>query len=69
MKKFSIINLFDISEIKRISFRKDINGLRAIAVLSVVYYHAEFLFIKGGWLGEDIFLVQHLLRRTTYIIG
>ena len=57
MKKLSIINLFDISDIKRISFRKDITGLRAIAVLSVVFYHADFTFIKGGWLGVDIFFV------------
>ena len=48
--------LFDISHIKRISFRKDINGLRAIAVLAVVFYHADFELFKGGWLGVDIFL-------------
>jgi peptidoglycan/LPS O-acetylase OafA/YrhL len=49
--------LFDISHIKRISFRKDINGLRAIAVLAVVFYHADFELFKGGWLGVDIFFV------------
>ena len=49
--------LFDISHIKRISFRKDINGLRAIAVLAVVFYHADFELFRGGWLGVDIFFV------------
>ena len=57
MKKLHILSYFDISEIKRISFRSDINGLRAIAVLSVVFYHADFPIFKGGWLGVDIFFV------------
>jgi peptidoglycan/LPS O-acetylase OafA/YrhL len=52
-----IYKLADISNIKRISFRQDINGLRAIAVLAVVFYHAELELFKGGWLGVDIFFV------------
>ena len=52
-----IYKLTDISNIKRIAFRQDINGLRAIAVLAVVFYHAELELFKGGWLGVDIFFV------------
>ena len=52
-----ILKLIDISKIKRISFRQDINGLRAVAVLAVVFYHAEIELFKGGWLGVDIFFV------------
>ena len=52
-----LYKLTDISSIKRISFRQDINGLRAIAVLAVVFYHAELELFKGGWLGVDIFFV------------
>jgi peptidoglycan/LPS O-acetylase OafA/YrhL len=52
-----IYKLTDISNVKRISFRHDINGLRAIAVLAVVFYHAELKTFKGGWLGVDIFFV------------
>jgi peptidoglycan/LPS O-acetylase OafA/YrhL len=52
-----LYKLTDISNIKRISFRQDINGLRAIAVLAVVFYHAELEIFKGGWLGVDIFFV------------
>ena len=52
-----INKLTDISGIKRISFRQDINGLRAVAVLAVVFYHAELELFKGGWLGVDIFFV------------
>jgi len=52
-----IINLFDISKVKKIQYREDINGLRAIAVMSVVLYHAGFEFFQGGYLGVDIFFV------------
>ena len=55
MKK--IIQFLDISEIDRISFRKDINGLRAISVLAVVFYHVGIGPFDGGWLGVDIFFV------------
>ena len=53
----NFFNFINISRIQRIQFRKDINGLRAIAVLAVVFYHAEIELFKGGWLGVDIFFV------------
>ena len=55
MKKIN--EIFSINNVKRIKFREDINGLRAIAVLSVVFYHIEIDLFKGGWLGVDVFFV------------
>jgi peptidoglycan/LPS O-acetylase OafA/YrhL len=38
-------------------FRPDIEGLRAVAVILVVLYHAGVPFLAGGYVGVDVFFV------------
>lgn len=38
-------------------FRKDINGLRALAVISVVIFHFSPSWLPGGFAGVDVFFV------------
>lgn len=50
---------FSIKVIKQINlqFRKDINGLRAIAVVAVVLFHFNASWMPGGFAGVDVFFV------------
>jgi peptidoglycan/LPS O-acetylase OafA/YrhL len=42
---------------KAMKYRPDIDGLRAVAVLSVLFFHYKMLHFRGGFLGVDIFFV------------
>ena len=42
---------------RRRGFRKDIEGLRAVAILAVVLYHAHVGAVPGGYVGVDVFFV------------
>lgn len=44
-----------IPEPIKLSYRKDIDGLRAVSVLAVILYHMGYL--KFGYLGVDVFFV------------
>jgi peptidoglycan/LPS O-acetylase OafA/YrhL len=56
-------------------FRSDIEGLRAVAVLSVVLFHADVPGVGGGFVGVDVFfvisgfLITGLLWRETSTAG
>jgi peptidoglycan/LPS O-acetylase OafA/YrhL len=38
-------------------YRPEIDGLRALAVLPVVFFHARFGSFGGGFVGVDVFFV------------
>jgi peptidoglycan/LPS O-acetylase OafA/YrhL len=39
------------------AFRRDIEGMRAVAILGVVLYHAHVGLLRGGFVGVDVFYV------------
>ena len=55
--------------LKHLSYRADIDGLRAIAVISVVIFHAFPSYLKSGYLGVDIFFVISGFLITSIILG
>ncbi|MEL7315234.1 MAG: acyltransferase family protein [Cyanobacteria bacterium J06559_3] len=52
-----------------LSYRRDIDGVRAIAVIAVILFHAGFSLFEGGFVGVDVFLVLSGYLSTQRIIA
>jgi len=49
--------MFEIPHNPNVTYRRDIDGLRAVAILLVVIFHAYPKFLTGGFIGVDIFFI------------
>src|SRR3954451_3065990 len=43
--------------VARMRYMPGLDGLRAVAVLAVLFYHADLSWMPGGFLGVDVFFV------------
>jgi len=50
------------------NYRKEIDGLRALSILPVIFFHFGFARFSGGYIGVDIFFVISGYLITSFII-
>lgn len=50
-------------------YRAEIDGLRALAVIPVIFFHAGFVAFSGGYVGVDVFFVISGYLITSIIYG
>ena len=46
-----------MTQVTTLTFRPDLQGLRAVAIILVVLAHAGVTFLPGGFVGVDVFFV------------
>lgn len=61
--------LTSFARARDLNFRRDINGLRAIAVIGVVLFHFDQSWLPGGFAGVDVFFVISGFLMTKIIIS
>ena len=53
----SIVVVAKQGQVQVVQYRREIDGLRAVAVLPVIWFHTGFFGLSGGFLGVDVFFV------------
>ena len=48
------------------NYRREIDGLRALAVVPVILFHIGFQAFSGGFVGVDVFFYQRILDCGNY---
>jgi hypothetical protein len=54
---------------RELGYQPGLDGLRALSVLAVVCYHAGFGWMRGGWVGVEVFFVVSGFLITSLLIG
>ncbi len=57
------------NQISRVPYLPGLDGLRAIAVVGVMVYHANHLWLPGGFLGVEVFFVISGYLITLLLVG
>ena len=52
----------------KMKYRSEIDGLRAVAVLPVIFFHAGFSVFQGGFIGVDVFFVISGFLMTAIVV-
>jgi peptidoglycan/LPS O-acetylase OafA/YrhL len=54
---------------QRLPYSAALDGLRAVAVIAVVCYHLDITWMRGGFLGVDLFFVISGFLITRLLLG
>ena len=57
-----------LKKLLTLKYRAEIDGLRALAVVPVILFHAGFEIFSGGFVGVDVFFVISGYLITTILI-
>src|SRR5262245_40211002 len=63
------ISIMGFGKLFSLDYRSDLDALRAVAVLSVIFFHLHLFGFTGGYVGVDIFFVISGFLITRIVVG